>query len=159
MSKRNVKIEQYANLETGEIKPFLVIDIQEKDRDFCKVRKALSRTVVEKLNYLNGAVKLLWLIIDIAIDSKIFDKPVDIILTPELAKEKAGISSRDTFYRHIKLLLENKILIKIRPNIYRLNPEMIWLGGLKSYARWLREKQQMKIFEVQEDGKVKVVNE
>jgi len=151
MARRNVRIKKYIDEDTGEVVPFLVIDIQAKDRDFLKVRQALTKTVVERLNYLDGAVKLLFLIMDMAIEAKIFNRPVDIYLTPEFAMEKIGIS-RATFYNHIRLLLKHKILFRLRPNLYRLNPEMIWIGTLKSYIAWLREKQQMKLFETQEEA-------
>jgi len=150
MAKRRVRVERLVDPQTGEIKPFLVIDLQEKDRDFVKVKQALTKTVIERLDYLNGAIKLLFLILDLAIESKIFERPVDIFLTPEIAKERIGISSKDTFYRHIRVLMKAKILIKIRPHVYRLNPEMVWIGDLKSYIRWLREQQQLKLFEEQE---------
>jgi len=149
MARRTVRIQEYADIGTGEVKPFLVIDIQEKDRDFLKLKQALTKTVVEKLKFLNGAVELLFYILDLAIESKIFERPVDIYITPEMAKQAIGLS-RMTFYRHIKKLVEVGILIKMRPNIYRINPECVWIGDLRSYHRWLRENAQKKLFQEKE---------
>jgi len=139
MAQRHVRIHQYVDVKTGEIQPFIVIDIQEKDKDFVKVKQALTKTVLERLKYINGAAKLLFLLLDIAIESRIFERPVDIYLTPEMAQEKIGLS-RMTFYRHINLLMQSQIIFKLRPHVYRLNPEMVWMGDLKSYVKWLKEQ-------------------
>lgn len=149
MAKRPVKTKKYIDEQTGEIVHFIMVDVQTKDRDFAKVKQALTKAIIERLDYINGAIKLLILFLDMAIEQKVYNRPVEIYLHPDEATGKLQIT-RQTFYLHLKRLVDCGIIIKKRPHVYVINPEMIWIGTAQSYLSWLREQTQLKLFSAPE---------
>jgi len=153
MKRRVIKTKEYIDSKTGEVQRFLIIDIQEKDVNFAKIRQALTKAVIEDLRYINGAIKLLFLIIDKAIELKIFNRPVELFLHyKEIAKELNIKES--TARRYLKLLKDKKYIIQKAPRqaVYILNPAFVWIGDAKSYTQWLKENAQLQLFNREEDN-------
>jgi len=131
----------FVDPDTGEVKKFLIVEPRAKDRDFVKIRKALTEAAIKDLKYLNGAIKLLFWFIDKAIENRIFNRPVELYVFPEdLAKELN--TTKRTVEKYIKLLKDKGYIIqpKKRRRLYMLNPEFIWLGTAQSYASYLKEQ-------------------
>ena len=145
MSKRLTGFKKLIDPDTGEMKTFVLLDSEVKDKDFAKVKKALTEAVLRDLKDLNGAVFLLLWFIDKAIELKMFDRPVVIPATYEEISQQLKVSIV-TAKRYVKALKEKKYLIqpKKRQLVYMLNPEFIWLGSAQSYVSYLKSKEDNK---------------
>lgn len=147
-----VRFKDFADPETGEIKRFLIIEPKVKDKNFAKVRKALTEAALKELKDLNGAVWLLLWFMDKAIEKKMFNRPAEIFVDLQEVCKELKVTDR-TVKKYIKLLKDKGFIIQLarRQRVYMLNPEFIWLGTAKSYIEYLKEKRQTKIWENEEE--------
>ena len=139
-----LQVKDFVDPETGEIRRFLIVEPKTKDRDFIKIRKALTEATLKDLDYLNGAVKLLMWFIDKALEYKMFNRPAEIFVFVEEVMRELRVKRR-TVHKYLKLLKEKGYIIQLKKNrpVYMLNPEYIWLGTAKSYAEYIRNRQQI----------------
>jgi hypothetical protein len=86
------------------------------DKGYVKVFLAFFRDVLEDKDLGKGAWRLLLYIID----NLEFDS-LKVSIVPQKAMEDLDIS-KDTYYRWLKVLLENGYIEKLATNIYRLKP-------------------------------------
>lgn len=109
---------------------FKKIDQIEKDRDFIKVYKLFTSQVIEDLEYLNGALSLLFWFMDKVQDLMVNDDPIVYLEAKNVEKELQV--SRTTLYKYLKLLKDKDYIEQIqnRSHIYRVNPSMIFKGTL-----------------------------
>lgn len=43
--------------------------------------------------------------------------------------DELGLYDRTTFQKHVRALVSEKVLIRVRRGVYQLNPTMIWVGS------------------------------
>jgi len=138
-----LQVKDFVDPETGEIRKFLIIEPKVKDKNFAKIRKALTETALKELKDLNGAVWLLLWFMDKAIEKKMFNKPAEIFVDLQEVCKELKVTDR-TIKKYIKLLKDKGFIIQLvkRQRVYMLNPEYVWLGTAKSYVEYLKEKGQ-----------------
>jgi DNA-binding transcriptional ArsR family regulator len=86
------------------------------DRHYVKVFVAFLRDVLENERLGKGA----WRLLLYAIDNLDFNK-LEVHIVPDRAMRDLDIS-KDTFYRWLKVLLEDGYLEKLATNVYRVRP-------------------------------------
>lgn len=102
------------------VPPFSVNNFQEEE-----VYVEISKFLTAHQDFNWKTIGLLFLIIDLIMESKMSGKYDNLIyLSPSIVKERIGFSEK-TFYRSLKPLLESKVLTRIKPNLYKINPKMI----------------------------------
>ena len=109
---------------------FKEFDQIEKDQDFIKVYKLFTSQVLEDLEYLNGALSLLFWFMDKVQDLMVNDDPIVYLEAQNVEKELQV--SRTTLYKYLKLLKDKDYIEQIqnRSHVYRVNPSMIFKGTL-----------------------------
>jgi hypothetical protein len=94
------------------------------DRGFVKVFVAFFRDVLENERLGKGA----WRLLLYAIDNLDYNK-LEVHLIPEKAMRDLDIN-KATYYRWLKVLLEEGFLEKLATNVYRLKPFMVVRGQM-----------------------------
>jgi hypothetical protein len=99
-----------------------------RDQGFAKVFQTMSRKVLQDLKgAINGATDVLWYFIDQVIASESYHENPKIYAPPEQIMEVTG-QSLATVKRHIKMLVELQYIIKLRPHLFQVNPEFLFVG-------------------------------
>ena len=139
----SLQVKDFVDPETGEIQRFLIVEL-ETNRDFVRIHRAFIEAMLRDLDYLNGAIKLLIWFINKALECRMFNKPAEIFVFVEEVMRELRVKRR-TVHRYLKLLKEKGYIIQLKKNrpVYMLNPEYIWLGTAKSYAEYMRNRQQI----------------
>ena len=139
----SLQVKDFVDPETGEIQRFLIVEL-ETNRDFVRIHRAFIEAMLRDLDYLNGAIKLLIWFINKALGCRMFNKPAEIFVFVEEVMRELRVKRR-TVHRYLKLLKEKGYVIQLKKNrpVYMLNPEYIWLGTAKSYAEYIRNRQQI----------------
>ena len=94
------------------------------DRDFVKVFVAFFRDVLENRRLGKGAWRLLLYVVDNLDYNKL-----EVYLIPEKVMRDLDIN-KATYYRWLKVLLEEGFLEKLATNVYRLKPFMVVRGQM-----------------------------
>jgi hypothetical protein len=95
------------------------------DRGFVKVFVAFFRDVLENERLGKGS----WRLLLYAIDNLDYNK-LEVSLIPEKAMRDLDVS-KATYYRWLKVLLEEEFLEQLATNVYRLKPFMVVKGQMK----------------------------
>ena len=138
-----LQVKDFVDPETGEIRRFLIVEL-ETNKDFVRIHRAFIEAMLRDLDYLNGAIKLLIWFINKALECRMSNKPAEIFVFVEEVMRELRVKRR-TVHRYLKLLKEKGYIIQLKKNrpVYMLNPEYIWLGTAKSYAEYMRNRQQI----------------
>jgi len=141
MGRRIIGTKSFIDPDTGEVRHFIITDIPVKDGKFAKVYPAFTKKLIEKLDYINGALKVLIWFVDKYIEAGIPNKLFQIFVGSyeELGKE-VGLKRR-TVIKHIKKLKELGIILQPhkRQLAFILNPEYIWIGTAENLAEVMRQ--------------------
>jgi len=115
--------------ETGEIieENLLLIGRKPKyiDRGFIKIFTAFLSDIVENPKIAGKAIRLLFYMLE-----NLNYNSYTIQIIPKYAMEELNIG-RDTFYRWLNDLIEEKIIIKVDRYTYKLNPYVAVKGNSK----------------------------
>jgi len=124
-----VKKEEWINPD-GEARTVVAFIPEVKDKNFIKVYKLFTSQVLEDLEYLNGALSLLFWFMDKVQDLMVNDDPIVYLEAKNVEKELQV--SRTTLYKYLKLLKDKDYIEQIqnRSHVYRVNPSMIFKGTL-----------------------------
>lgn len=99
-----------------------------RDHGFAKVFQTMSRKVLQDLKgAINGATDVLWYFIDQVIASEAYHENPKIYAPPEQLMEGTG-QGRAAVYKHLKILVELKYIVKLRPHLYQVNPDFLFVG-------------------------------
>jgi hypothetical protein len=99
-----------------------------RDHGFAKVFQTMSRKVLQDLKgSINGATDVLWYFVDQVIASEAYHENPKIYAPPEQIMEATG-QQRSAVYKHLKILLGLEYIIKLRPHLYQVNPEFLFVG-------------------------------
>jgi len=115
--------------ETGEvvINDFMMVGRKPKyiDKGFIKIFVAFLSDIVENQKIAGKAIRLLFYMLE-QLDYNTYT----ITLIPKYAMEDLGVS-RDTFYRWLNDLIEERIITKVDTYTYKLNPYVAVKGNTK----------------------------
>ena len=115
--------QQSIDPQTGEIKEILLIgNPEEFDKDFVKVFHAFTETLLEKEEIAGKAIRLLFWIM-----KQLQNGSIEFYMYPKGVAEELKVT-RVTIYNWIRTLTKNKIIRKIKPNLYQLNPACVVRG-------------------------------
>lgn len=117
-----IGIQEYVNVNTGEIVPMQIVSVEDRDFNFHKVW--LQHLVNSLEGISNQKLRLAFWIIEN------LDKENQLIMTQRTISEKSGISL-DTVSKTMKTLQKGNpaFLIKINSGAYKVNPDVIWKGS------------------------------
>lgn len=137
--------EQRINPATGEIQDVQVINHEDRDFNFNKVWLG---HIVHALDLIgNKKIKVL----NYLFENKNYENIV--IATMDQMAQKTS-TSKKTVYEVIKILRENDIMTKINNAVYRLNPDVVFKGGMKHrmniLIQYRKEKQAEPKLDVEE---------
>ena len=115
--------QQTIDSNTGELKEILLIgNPEEFDKDFVKVFHAFTETLLEKEDIAGKAIRLLFWIM-----KQLENGRIEFYMYPQDVADELGVT-RVTIYNWIRTLNKYRIIRKIRPNLYQLNPACVVKG-------------------------------
>lgn len=114
--------KSFCDMETGEIIPMQMVQVEDRDFNFHKVW--LQNLVMSLEGISNQRLKLAFWILEH------LDKENKLVMTQRAIAEGSGMSLA-TVVRTMKALQEGKpaFLQKINSGAYRVNPQVIWKGS------------------------------
>ena len=125
--------------ETGDLVRTVEVIPEVREKGWGKVYQTMSRKVLKDLKAsLNGATDVLWYFIDRLIAAEPFNANPEMYAHTEQIAEATG-QSNPTVRRHVKILVEHQYLLRVRPHLYKVNPEFIFVGHAKRRAQAQRE--------------------
>jgi DNA-binding transcriptional ArsR family regulator len=140
MAKKVIGTKEFIDPITGEPKRFLILDVGVKDGKFVKVYQAFTQELIQRLDYLNGALKVLMWFVDQYIRNGVPNKLFKLYVDYSKIAKELNMGER-TVRAHIKKLKELDILIqptKYKP-IFLLNPKYVWIGDAENLAKILTQ--------------------
>ena len=127
--------EQRINPATGEIHDVQVISREDRDFNFNKIWLG---HIVQALDLIgNQKIKVL----NYLLENKNYENVV--IGTLDQIAKKANVG-RNSVHDTLKILRENNIIVKVSSAVYRLNPDIIFKGGIKNRMNVLIQYQKEK---------------
>jgi DNA-binding XRE family transcriptional regulator len=130
MSKTTINRRELLDPETGEIIEVTeVIENGEKDSDFDKFYAGTIAMIAKLFGSKQWEVAV-WII-----DNRNHSNN-QIVATQEEIAEKVGVS-RKTVNKAINKMIENDIMLMKHQGVYRLNPSVIFKGGMSKKANVL----------------------
>jgi len=108
---------------TGEIKEILLIGAPEEfDKNFTKIFHAFTETLIEKEEIAGKAIRLLFWIM-----KELNNGSIEFYMHPQDVAIELKVT-RVTIYNWIRTLTKYRIIKKIKPNLYQLNPACVVKG-------------------------------
>jgi len=109
--------------ENGELRDILLIGSPEEfDKNFVKVFTGFTELLLKNEEISGKAIRLLFWIM-----TRLKNGNIEFYMYPPEVAEELGVTKM-TVYNWIKILTKNKIIKKIKPNMYIINPACVVKG-------------------------------
>jgi DNA-binding GntR family transcriptional regulator len=141
--------QEYLNTTTGELEEMQIIRMEDKDFDFEKIWLGQILSAIDEIS--NQKMRLLTHLL------KIREKSNNTVIRTIRELEKETGVSKDTICRTLVVLEKNKI-IKRKPGVIFINPDVVFKGGHNNRMRIVFDYQKVAQEQKQEKPETNVVD-